>query len=152
MSKESTEEELQLQIQYALMEQLSSTQCKQSQLLSLLGECIFECDDYLSILYTNPAWEHQLGYSEGQLINKKFGDILLGPDKNILLQKIAAWIRSPEKCYDQEVLLANAEGNSHWFELRLSPCSVQDQTFIGLLFDIDERKQLENKLNQSKSK
>lgn len=50
-------DELQVQIQYALVEKLSNSNRRQAKLLAILDECIFECDKHLNLTYINEAWE-----------------------------------------------------------------------------------------------
>ena len=69
-------DELQVQVHYALIEQLSANTRRQTKLLALLDECVFECDKHLVFSYVNEAWLNKLGFTPAMLIGKKITSLL----------------------------------------------------------------------------
>ena len=136
------EKELQVQIQYALIEKLASSQQQQARLLQLLEECIFECDFDFNISFATDAWHTQLGYKPEEIVS----------------QPLHRFLKNPEDlpCYNSELSetpirlelqIKHQEGLFIWFELRL--VNRPKEGFAGILFNINQRKSAELALQQS---
>lgn len=139
-------DELQVQIQYALIEKLSASQQKQANLLSLLDECVFECTSDFILTYVNSAWTRQLDYQSDELIGISLTKLV--PEFNL-----HQWFQIPsEQNIDNntpqriELQLRNKANVLRWFELRMVN-SGQSQ-MIGSLFDIQDHKEMEARLRQ----
>tara|TARA_R110001606_G_scaffold362194_1_gene515942 strand:- start:3445 stop:6282 length:2838 start_codon:yes stop_codon:yes gene_type:complete len=139
-------DELQVQIQYALIEKLSESQQKMSTLLSLLDECVFECSSDFILTYVNSAWTRQLDYQADELIGISL--VQLVPNFNL-----KEWLQvHTEKNIDQnipqrvEIQLRNKANVLRWFELRM--VKSDQMQMIGSLFDIQDHKEMEARLRQ----
>ncbi|HCO60089.1 MAG TPA: hybrid sensor histidine kinase/response regulator [Porticoccaceae bacterium] len=140
---DATPEELQTQIQYALVERLSKNELRQTKLLSLLDECIFECDLQFNLTYVNPAWEQHIGLPINTLINTDLRDLLADLTD---LRAFENYLNTPGGDKAVELKLACQGGKTTWFELRFVELEAPHQGFIGSLFDIHEHKEMEAKL------
>jgi two-component system, sensor histidine kinase and response regulator len=150
-----THDELQVQIQYALVERLSSTQKRQSKLLTLLDECIFECDDTLQLTFTNPAWKKRLGYESSALKGMSLYELIVSDTQKTLLEmNLYKLVSRPNANTNTapviiELQLKLKTGSLHWFELRL----VHDGNtgYIGSLFEIQQHKDIQAQLLQQQN-
>jgi PAS domain S-box-containing protein len=136
--------ELQVQIQYALIEKLSKSQQAHTKLLSLLDECIFECDNSFRLTYLNSAWNRQLGYDDNDLLGDALPDYLHETSVELFCCNIAeapCEKREPKRI---EVLLRDKSGEYRWFEMRMVRSA--EEGFIGSLFDIQAHKEMESRL------
>lgn len=139
----NSKDELQTQIQYALIEKLSTSQQKQSKLLSLLDECVFECSSDLILTYVNSAWTRQLGYQAEQLIGRPLSQFLPKFDLQQWLAINQTTNNFPQRT---ELQLLTSDYVLRWFELRI--VKSDNQEMIGSLFDIQNHKEMEAKLRQ----
>ncbi|QHS13634.1 PAS domain-containing hybrid sensor histidine kinase/response regulator [Shewanella sp. Arc9-LZ] len=145
MADESRDEQ-QVQIQYALVEKLSHAQKRQTKLLELLDECIFECNDQLELTYTNPAWKKRLGYDRESLNKMNLCSLISSSTQLALLEvclhKLAYSRNNVPTIIEVQLKLLN--GQHHWFELKL----VQDGDggYIGSLFEIQQHKDIQAQL------
>lgn len=139
-------DELQVQIQYAMIEKLSASQQKQSKLLSLLDECVFECSDDFILTYVNSAWTRQLGYSENELIGMSL--LQLAPKFRLIswAQTTAQSNVSDAQPQRAELQIMTKGNELRWFELRIVKSNQSER--IGSLFDIQNHKEMEAKLRQ----
>lgn len=140
------QDELQVQIQHALVEKLSHAQKRQTKLLELLDECIFECNDKLELTYTNPAWKKRLGYERESLEKMNLCTLISSSTQLALLEvclhKLADSRNTAPTIIEVQLKLIN--GQHHWFELKL----VQDGSggYIGSLFEIQQHKDIQAQL------
>ncbi|GGP37486.1 PAS domain-containing hybrid sensor histidine kinase/response regulator [Shewanella saliphila] len=139
-------DELQTQIQYALVEKLSLAQKRQTKLLELLDECIFECNERLQFTFTNPAWQARLGYDNDALASMNLYNLISSSTQRSLLEVSLNKLvnRKHTKPAIIEVQLGLKSGQHHWFELRI----VQDGSggYIGSLFEIQQHKDIQAQL------
>jgi len=138
-------DELQVQVHYALIEQLSANTRRQTKLLALLDECVFECDKHLVFSYVNEAWLNKLGFTPAMLIGKKITSLLETKDS----LKLSAYIESIfEGVFSAsiELQVKNNDGLTNWFEMRLA-CD-DSGGFIGSLHDIQRHKDYQYLLTQ----
>ncbi|NHN37230.1 PAS domain-containing protein [Pseudomaricurvus alcaniphilus] len=147
MSSNPKSDELQTQINYALVEKLSYNQKRHSKLLSLLDECIFECDQNFNLTYVNPAWKRQLGYQDKVLLESRLTEFL-ATEKD---DRVFSDYLSRLGCKDvnqAELQLVPSEGPPRWFELRLVETDTDGKGFIGSFFDIQQHKNMEERLRK----
>ena len=138
-------DELQVQIQYALVEKLSNSNRRQAKLLAILDECIFECDKHLNLTYINEAWEKKLGYSSDSLIGSNITK-LMNCDDIMHFVAYSCCLLEGKQTPSVEIQIKNSHGLLNWFELRL----VYDEKsgFIGSLYDIQRHKDSQLLLTQ----
>ncbi|ASM49415.1 hypothetical protein PESP_a1276 [Pseudoalteromonas espejiana DSM 9414] len=138
-------DELQVQVHYALIEQLSANTRRQSKLLALLDECVFECDKNLAFSYVNEAWQSKLGFTSPMLIGKKITSLLTKQDA-LKLSAYTCSVLDGESNTSLELKINNSDGLANWFELRLA-CD-DNGGFIGSLHDIQRHKDFQYLLTQ----
>ena len=143
LSKNS-KDELQIQIQYRLIEKLSNSQKKQDKLLSLLDQCVFECSSEFILTYINSAWTRQLGYQTEQLIGISLGQLVIDFNLHEWLQTLTDNSINEYAPQHVELQLLTQKNELQWFELRM--VKSDQNTLIGSLFDIQARKEMEAKL------
>ncbi|MBA6383671.1 PAS domain-containing protein [Colwellia sp. BRX10-6] len=136
--------ELQVQIQYALIEKLSKSQQAHAKLLSLLDECIFECDNNFTLTYLNSAWNRQLGYTDNELLGCALPTYLHEKSKESFCNNMAETACEKSDPKRVEVLLRDKSGEYRWFEMRM--VRNAEEGFIGSLFDIQAHKDMETRL------
>ncbi|WP_259365847.1 PAS domain-containing protein [Pseudoalteromonas sp. 5Ae-yellow] len=110
-------DELQVQIQYALVEKLSNSNRRQAKLLAILDECIFECDKHLKLTYINEAWEKKLGYSSDSLIGS---NITKSMNCNDIMHFVAysCCLLEGKQTPSVEIQIKNSHGLLNWFECK----------------------------------
>jgi len=138
-------DELQVQIQYALVEKLSNSNRRQAKLLAILDECIFECDKHLNLTYINEAWQNKLNYSVDELIGSNITKLMNSEDIMHFVAYSCSLLEG-KLPPSTEIQIKNKAGLTNWFELRL----VYDGTsgFIGSLYDIQRHKDFQLLLTQ----
>ncbi|WP_213609463.1 ATP-binding protein [Pseudoalteromonas sp.] len=132
MKKDSTiNEELQLQIQYALLEKAAQFHQKQKEFVSILKECVFELNEEFIIKYFNNAWKQDLGYSTPQVKNQHLLQFIYSPHFQIYQDAKKLQLGSS---ISEHVIVTKNDGSSCWYQLSL----VRSQDgFIGSLFSIE---------------
>jgi PAS domain S-box-containing protein len=106
-------------------------------------------DNKGSILWTNEAMEHIIGYSLEELKGQGVGDKLIGPDTDMEVFKGAVEAVKANKSYEIEIKIYRKDGTPVWVFISNSPLfnevgSVERQ--IGVMVDITERKKSEEEL------
>ncbi len=69
-------DELQSQIHYRLIEELSASETRYRELVELLQDVVFECDEQGRLTFLNRAWHEILGYSNEDSLNKPITDFV----------------------------------------------------------------------------
>lgn len=107
------------------------------------------CADGEPILYANPAFERITGYSRSEVIGRNCR-FLQGPETSSRdLRTIRNAIGRQSAC-TVEIRNYRKDGSAFWNELSLSPVRAPDSTqvthYIGILNDITDRRETEDKL------
>ena len=76
--------ELELQIQYRLLEDLGRSERHYRGILDRLGEIVFECDEDQLLSFLNAAWKKILGHEVADSIGKPIEDFVDPKDRAIL--------------------------------------------------------------------
>jgi len=102
------------------------------------------------LLYTNPSYEHILGYGQGELVGKRASTLYLNPvDRE-------AWISSMKEgamVRDFETRLKRKDGDPVWVLVNVSPIVYNGQRAVmGTIQDITERKKAEEALALAEQK
>ena len=78
-------------------------------------------DKYGRIEYANKGFERLTGYTLKEVVGKKPGSVLQGPDTNqVTIDSIRKSIRRQESSYN-EILNYNKEGKSYWVSIAINP-------------------------------
>ena len=95
------------------------------------------------IEYVNPGFEKLTGYTHEQVLGKKPGDVLQGPDTDVETKKrIREKLNSQEPFYD-EILNYDSKGGSYWISLAINPVFDKQgklDRFISIQTNITETK------------
>ncbi|MDM7859610.1 PAS domain S-box protein [Alteromonas sp. ASW11-36] len=107
-------------------------------------------DSAFAITWSNLAMSNLVGYSERELQGKHIHDFAGGGTSLFELRKLEAALESA-KSYQGELKLYHQNGNSFWASINMQPFSVgkEIESFILLITDITEQKQLETQLIDS---
>ena len=130
--------EIQLQIQYRLVEELSLAERRYRQLVETLREPLFECDEEGQLVFVNRAWSEVLGYAAEESLGRRAEDFLHPDDAvtgRILLRGCGS---EGSALQHQEVRVRHRNGAMHWVELSTS--GKGDGGRVGMLHDVTERK------------
>lgn len=105
--------------------------------------------------YVNASFTKMTGYEAEELIGKKPGDILQGPDTDPeTVQRISEKLKEKVSFYE-EILNYTKEGKPYWLGLSISPV-FNDQgevtNFLAIQSDISKRKANEAKLIESEQR
>ncbi len=96
------------------------------------------------IIWTNPAFTRITGYAQDEVIGKKPGNLLRGPDSDEVAGKLMSQrIAAGEGFKDVEIINYTKEGKPYWVSIEVQP--ILDKTgkavqFIAVESDITERK------------
>ena len=99
---------------------------------------------YLSV---NPAWSRLLGYTEDELVGRRYGT-LAHPDD---MQKVEAMMQRlgrGEQVEDVDLRVRAKDGDHRWINWTFTP-EAEDGFIYGVGRDVTDRKQLEDQLRQS---
>ncbi|MFQ6115487.1 MAG: PAS domain S-box protein, partial [bacterium] len=134
--------ELQLQIQYRLIEELFASEKRYRELVENLREVVFRCDNIGYLTFLNQAWTEILGYSIEDSLGRSIGDFLYEEDRELGLALITK--QQSEKLVQQQKNLrfCHRNGNLIWLELSVRPSGNESK--VGSLYNINERMRAEN--------
>jgi two-component system, sensor histidine kinase and response regulator len=130
--------EIQLQIQYRLVEELSLAERRYRQLIETLREPLFECDEQGRLVFVNRAWIEVLGYSAEESLGRVAEDFLHPDDAatgRVLLKDSAG---EPSALQHQEIRIRHRNGAMRWVELSVR--GKGDGGRVGMLYDVTDRK------------
>jgi diguanylate cyclase (GGDEF)-like protein/PAS domain S-box-containing protein len=107
-----------------------------------------------NITFVNEAFCKILGYSQEELTGRPFADFLHPDDKTIVLEKFAEGLGHPEVEYHLEFRAIHKDGHVVWIYPSVSPIFYNNILSAGMaiVFDITERKQLEETINKSEAR
>lgn len=146
---DQNKDELQSQIHYRLIEELSASETRYRELVELLQEVVFECDEQGKLTFLNRAWQEILGYSIEESLNRPITDFVNPREQQAAIRLIAnAKIQNSDNTQD-ELEFYHQDGNIVWLQM-----SVRARTTgvrVGSLYDVSSRKLAEIKLRDSES-
>ncbi len=103
--------------------------------------------------WVNEGFTRISGYSLAEMVGKKPGSILQGPESDrAAIERIRQKIREKKPFYE-ELLNYRKDGQKYWAALNVSPIlddASEIVNFIGIQSDITKRKQIEEQLRQAK--
>jgi two-component system, cell cycle sensor histidine kinase and response regulator CckA len=103
-----------------------------------------------SLLYVNKAWEHGTGYTENEIGQLRFVD-LVHPDYHAYYQEVTERVLKGERLNHVELMLVPKEGIPITVEGNLS-CTFKDgqpAVLRGIYRDVTERKRMEEHLRRA---
>lgn len=106
---------------------------------TLLSDAIVLTDEAGRIVWTNPAFHQLCGHSKSEVLNRKPGSFLQGPDTDPrIARKIGNAIRR-RKPVEAELINYHKNGDPYWVSLKIIPVNKDDGTpegFIGVVREI----------------
>ncbi len=97
------------------------------------------------IEYVNDGFVRLTGYSHEEMMDRRPGDVLQGPDTDPeTIQRISEQLKNKESLYE-EILNYDKEGNSYWISLAISPvfnAAGELDKFISIQANITETKEI----------
>lgn len=133
--------EIQLQIQYRLVEELSLAERRYRQLIEALRQPLFECDEQGRLVFVNGAWSEVLGFTAEESLGRPAVDFLHPEDSTtgrMWLEESAEGAQRAARQH-QEVRVQHRNGTLRWVELSVR--AKGDGGRVGMLHDVTERKQ-----------
>jgi len=148
MLNDDTQNELNTQIQYRLIEKLAASEKYHRDLIQSLQEIIFECDVSGNIDFLNRAWEKILGHSIQEVMGRSILDFIDPRDQPLLTNIFNHQAQLTTSRL--ELRFFDSDGNTTWLEMSFRENS--NQKFSGSLVNITDRKNteiLQQELNET---
>lgn len=137
--------ELQLQIQHRLVEELSLKERQFRDLVELLEEIVFQCDDSGSLVFVNPSWLIKLGYAVSASVGTPLVQYAADDDSRRAIERAFDLSSADGPVAAQEIALRADGGQICRFVMRVHR---RDAGWVGSLFDVTERCRAEAALRQ----
>lgn len=134
-------EELTVQIYQRFLEKLAASEKRYRELVEGLGVVIFRCDQKGDITFLNRAWTDILGHSVEECLGQRISDFVLFEDRKKWHTLLSGQNASNTRDDEQELRFCRKDGASVWFQVSLH--SDADATIIGSLYNVDNRKRIE---------
>ena len=147
MNPDEITDELNVQIQYRLMEKLSESELRYRELVESLREIIFKCDPSGCFTFLNGAWTKTLGYSIAESLSRPLFSFL-APEDLVQGQQLLDQFQKQQAVVCQELRFQHQTGEIVWLEL--SAYFSNQNELGGSLINITDRRQAETTLNEIK--
>ncbi len=118
------------------------------------GETVIVSDASGCILWVNPAFERQTGYKAADVLGKRPGEVLQGPDTDPATVAVLRNAVAMQRSCDVEILNYSKTGQTYWQRVRLSPVrdAMGDLThFVSVQTDVTRERGQLAKLAEAKS-
>jgi len=136
-SHSSSDHELNIQIQYRLIEQISESETRYRELVENLKEIVFKCDQAGNLKFINKAWTETLGYNALECLNHPIDHYLHIEDRQLWLNFLT---QMPGKQDFTDLELRFNHKNQEIVWLELSAHSIAKGEISGSLTNITNRK------------
>jgi PAS domain S-box-containing protein len=135
---------------------LNSSEARKTAILDSALDCIVTIDHEARITEFNPAAERTFGYSRGEVLGKRLGDVIVPPSlREQHGRGFARYLATGEARVlgrRIETTAVRADGSEFPVELAITRIPLEGPpSFTGYLRDITERKQSEEKLKRSEA-
>lgn len=135
-------------------EALLESQARYRSIVETGGAGVLTGDLNGNITFANESFCKILGYSSEELLGKPFADFLHPNDKAMVLEKFAEGLTNPEAGYQLEFRATHKDGHTVWIHPSVAPVFHKNVLSMGtaLVFDITERKRLEETIKKSEER
>ena len=135
-------------------EALLESQARYRSIVETGGAGVLTGDLNGNITFVNESFCKILGYSSEELVGKPFADFLHPDDKAMVLEKFAEGLANPEAGYQLEFRATHRDGHTVWIHPSVAPVFHKNvlSTGTALVFDITERKRLEETIKKSEER
>src|SRR4030066_2259652 len=135
-------------------EKLLDSQARYRSIVETGGAGVLVGDLDGNITFVNSSFCKILGYSSEELVGKPFADFLHPDDKAMVLEKFAEGLANPEAGYQLEFRATHRDGHTVWIHPSVAPVFHKNvlSTGTALVFDITERKRLEETIKKSEER
>lgn len=106
-----------------------------------------------NFLHVNHQWANMMGYTVAELLQMTVAEVSYSTNELNLNLKLREQLRVGEiNCFRMEKQYRRKDGSVFWGDLTVTPIRTRAgvQTDVGIIVDITERKQAEEKLRQAK--
>ncbi|MEM8893400.1 MAG: PAS domain-containing protein [Bacteroidota bacterium] len=146
-SEQLIEKEKQLSEALAESERIRAEIENLSMVASRTDNAVIITDAHGQIQYVNEGFERITEYTRSEVIGKKPGDFLQGPDTNPEHVKAIRDGLNSKKAFKQEILNYSKTGRPYWLNISINPIFDEEgnvEKFIAIENDITERKERED--------
>jgi two-component system NtrC family sensor kinase len=143
-------QELNAQVQYRLIEELSASEHRYRELVERIQEVVFKCDADGKLLFLNAAWTTILGYSVKDSLLQPMAQFIVGEDRELVISMITKELHDGEAEENVEVRFKRSDGEPVW--LMLAVQAGESEGKVGSLYCIDERKRAQQSLEEMNDK
>ncbi|HEX7364339.1 MAG TPA: PAS domain S-box protein [Dehalococcoidia bacterium] len=135
-------------------EALANSQALYRSVVETGGAGILTGDLNGNVVFVNEAFCKMVGYSFEELVGKPFVNFVHPDDKPMIMENFAEGLIHPEKDFHLEFRAIRKDGRTVWFYPSVSPIFHQGNLTSGMaiIFDITERKVLEEALKKSEER
>ncbi len=145
-ASEIKSQELHAQIQYRLMEELSSSERRYRELVERIREVVFKCDANGRISYLNNAWREILGYPVEASLGRRLADYVYDQDRETAISLLNEDVFGDECHSAREIRLRRNDNSVVWLMLTVQKGETDGK--VGSLYNIDDRKKAEQALQE----
>jgi PAS domain S-box-containing protein len=140
--------DIQAQIHYRLVEELSASEKRYRYLVQHLHEVVFELDEEGHLTFINKAWEKLIGYPVENSLKSSLSDYICKEDL-ALWEELMGKVRSGgSKEQTQELKLKARDQEIVWGEVTIRLNAAKG--LIGSIFNVSDRKKAEWALEKAK--
>jgi len=132
-------------------EALLQSQARYQSVVETRGAGVVTGDLSGNIIFVNETFCKMLGYTQEELMGKFFADFVHLYDKTIVLETFTKGLANPEAEYQLEFRAIHKDGHVVWIYSSVTPIFYNNILSAGtaIIFDITERKQLEETMKKS---
>ncbi len=142
-------QELNAQIQYKLIEELSASEKRYRELVESVREVVFRCESTGEISFLNRAWTEILGYSIDEALGKSLADFIHSDDRKRGAALLTKQL-DDDKYYEktEELRFLHQNGSYKW--LLLAVRASDGERKVGSLYDVDNSRRAKEALLEAK--
>ncbi|MCB2200905.1 PAS domain S-box protein [bacterium] len=132
--------------------EVASERSRLSQVVQSTRTLIVQANKNAIITYVNPSVLNILGYDPDEIVGKHYLRILFPEDRQAVSEIIRNQMQASKKTSTLQCRLVSKDGDVHWYGFTISLTQDAKGETVGMTAigqDISERKDLEERLNQS---